>query len=189
MISRLLVGCVIGLLAGAAVAAGLVFGLHTTVFDGSLGIVLAYATAAVTGVLTGLVAGKPIWAHGASIEAGLKAVFGAMLGTVAMFALRKWASGIHPPDWTALGLGGAGGLGDQPASSLPLLGAVLGGLFELDNTGDGPKEGAGVRGRSGSGGVRVDTGKAANAGARRTPSSAEGAPDDDESERKRATKG
>jgi hypothetical protein len=181
MLSRLLVGCVVGLLAGAAVAAGLAFGLDAKVFKEGLGVVLAYGAAAVTGVLTGLVAGKPIWAQGASIEAGLKAVFGAILGTVAMFALRKWV-GVSV-DLTWLWAGAQGKLGDVPAASLPLLGAVLGGLFELDNTGDDSKEGARVRGRPG---VRVDAGKADSAGARRTPSSAEGAPDEDDSERKRA---
>jgi hypothetical protein len=185
MISRLFVGCVLGLLAGAAVAAGLVFGLHAMVFDGSFGVVLAFVAAALTGVLTGLVAGKPIWAHGASIEAGLKAVFGAILGTVGMLALRKWASGVHV-DLSGLGVGGAGALGDLPATSLPLLGAVLGGLFELDNTGDAPKQGTSERGRAASAGVRVAAGKKANAGARRTPSGVEETPDDDENERKRA---
>jgi hypothetical protein len=186
MISRLVVGCVLGLIAGVAVAAALVFGLHTTAYDGALGIVLAYGTAALTGVLTGLVAGKPIWAHGASIEAGLKAVFGAMLGTLAMFALRKWASGVRV-DLTALGIGGAGALGDLPAASLPLIGAVLGGLFELDNTGDSSKDAAARRIPAGPGRARVDPGKAAKGSARRASAGEDTPPvQQDEDERKHA---
>lgn len=185
MIARLFVGCVLGLLAGAAVAAGLVFGLHTPAYDGSLGVVLAYATAAMTGVLTGLVAGKPIWAHGASIEAGLKAVFGAMLGTFAMFALRKWVPGVRV-DLTAFGVGGAGALGDLPAASLPLLGAVLGGLFELDNTADSSKESAARRASAGPVGARVDTANAPKRGARRMSVGSENAPEEDAEDRKHA---
>src|SRR5580704_11431323 len=91
MLRRLLVGLVLGLVVGGLVAAGFVQGLHVLTFgDGTGGALFAYATAAVTGVLTGLVAGKPIWASGAKIEAGLKAVFGALLGAGLMFAIRQW---------------------------------------------------------------------------------------------------
>jgi hypothetical protein len=185
MIARLFIGCVLGLLAGAAVAAGLAFGLHTTTFEGSIGVVLAFASAALTGVLAGLVAGKPIWAHGASIEVGLKAVFGAILGTIAMVALRKWAAGVHV-DMSALGVGGAGGLGDVPAAALPLVGAALGGLFELDNTADGPKQGVGKRVGTRPDGVRVDTGKSSKASKPGARSDGEVAPGDEEDVRKRA---
>ncbi|HEV3193631.1 MAG TPA: hypothetical protein VGY54_24165, partial [Polyangiaceae bacterium] len=59
---------------------------------------------------------------------------GALLGAGAMFALRQWAS-----TWTVdLSVVGAGhsAVGALPGASLPLIGAVLGALFELDNTGD-----------------------------------------------------
>jgi hypothetical protein len=136
MVRRLLVGLVLGFIVGGLVAAGLVAGLHVVDFAFITGgAVLAYLAAAITGVLTGLVAGKPIWATGAKVEAGLKAFFGALIGVGLMFALRQWAGGVRL-DLSAIGAGGPAGLGDLPAASLPLLAAVLGGFFELDNTGE-----------------------------------------------------
>lgn len=145
MVRRLFLGLVIGLLMGGLVAAGLVAGLHITTFMGTGGAVLAYLTAALTGVLTGLVAGKPIWASGAKIEAGLKAFFGALLAAGLMFALRQWAGGFHPPI-TAVTPEDLP-VGDLPAVALPIIAALLGGFFELDNTG-GPED-ATKKGESG----------------------------------------
>jgi len=134
MLRRLLVGLVLGSLVGALLAVGLVAGLKVAVFgDGAGGAVLAYLAAALAGVLTGLVAGKPIWASGAGIEAGLKAFFGALLAAGAMFALRRWAT-AWALDLSTFGAGGPDSAGHLPAVSLPLIGAALGALFELDNT-------------------------------------------------------
>lgn len=133
MLRRLLLGLVIGLLTGGLVAAGLVAGLHMATFTGTGGAVLAYLAAALTGVLTGLVAGKPIWATGGKIEAGLKAFFGALLAAGLMFALRHWGNLAVP----ATAISPAGTLGDLPATALPIIAALLGGFFELDNTGGG----------------------------------------------------
>lgn len=134
MLRRLLVGLILGLIVGGLVAAGLVAGLHQTLFaDDTGGSAFAYLAAAVTGVLTGLVAGKPIWTSGAKIEAGLKAFFGALLGAGLMFAVRKWGS--FPLDLSFAGLpAGPNAAGLLPEVSLPLVAAVLGGFFELDNT-------------------------------------------------------
>jgi hypothetical protein len=160
MLRRLFVGLVIGILVGGAMAAALVSGLKMTTFFGSGGAVLGYLSAALTGVVTGLVAGKPIWASGAKIEAGLKAVVGALLAAGAMFALRQWAGGVTV-DLNAIGAGGPAPLAELPAASLPLIAALLGGFFELDNTGDGEakqrsdgKDGA--RKRVAGPGARVD---------------------------------
>lgn len=135
MLRRLLLGLVIGLLMGGLVAAGLVAGLGLQTFMGTSGIVLAYVSAALTGVLTGLVAGKPIWASGAKIEAGLKAFFGALLAAGLMFALRQWAGGLHAPITAVTPVDLP--VGDLPAAALPIIAALLGGFFELDNTGGG----------------------------------------------------
>jgi hypothetical protein len=140
MLRRLLVGSMLGLVAGGALAAALIAGLGMTTFAGAGGTALGYATAALAGILTGLVAGKPIWASGAKTEAGLKAFFGALLAAGAMFALRQWAGG-----WTldlhSIGAGGPASVAELPAAALPLIAAVIGGLFELDNTGDGDSSG------------------------------------------------
>src|SRR5262245_14946464 len=136
MLKRLIVGLLLGTVIGAVVAAVLVQGLGMWSFAVS-GAVFAYLAAAVTGVLTGLVAGKPIWAADGKIEAGLKAFFGALLSLGAMFAIRTWAK--VDVDLTSL-KAGHGLIGDLPAASLPLVAAVLAGFFELDNTGESKKE-------------------------------------------------
>ncbi len=142
MLRRLLVGLLLGLVVGGLVAAGFVQGLHILTFgDGTGGALFAYASAAVTGVLTGLVAGKPIWASGAKIEAGLKAFFGALIAAGLMFALRQWGGSVPVPV-TAFTEAGRH-LGDLPVTALPMLAAVLGGFFELDNTGGEGEDDAG----------------------------------------------
>ncbi len=131
MLKRLLLGLVIGLVMGGLVAGIAVEGLGLQSFAGAGGTALAYVFAAFTGVLVGLVAGKPIWAKGGQIEAGLKAFFGALLGAGLMFAIRSWLDlrvdldAIHA---------GHGLIGNLPAASLPLIAMLLGGFYEIDNT-------------------------------------------------------
>jgi hypothetical protein len=128
MLKRLIVGLILGTVIGAVVAAVLVQGLGMALFSNA---VFAYLAAAATGVITGLVAGKPIWAADGKIEAGLKAFFGVLLGLGAMFVLRTWAN-VHL-DLSML-KAGEGALGDLPAASLPLMAAVLAGFYEIDNS-------------------------------------------------------
>jgi hypothetical protein len=130
MLKRLLIGLILGFIVGALVAAALVAGFHMTTFP----VFVAYICAAVTGVVVGLVAGKPIWAKGGQIEAGLKAFFGALLGAGGMFAIRQWLK--MDVDLSMIQQGMSGPIGDLPAAALPLIAAVLGGFYELDNTGD-----------------------------------------------------
>lgn len=152
MLKRLIVGLLLGTIVGGVMAAVLVQGLGMTYFSP----VLAYLAAAVTGVMTGLVAGKPIWSADGKIEAGLKAFFGALLSLGAMFAIRTWAK--IDVDLTSL-KAGHGLLGDLPAASLPIVAAVLAGFFELDNTGDSKKDdsekGASAKGAAADKKVRV----------------------------------
>lgn len=129
MLKRLLIGLVIGLVIGAVVAAVLVQGLGWA--HGFPYPVFAYLSAAATGVIAGLVAGKPIWSSDGKIESGLKAFFGVLLALGGMFALRTWAN-IHL-DMSML-KAGEGNLGDLPAASLPLIAAVLAGFYEIDNS-------------------------------------------------------
>lgn len=140
MLKRLFVGLFLGAVVGAILAAVLVQGLGVMSFDTwSLGAFGAYLTAAITGVVTGLVAGKPIWSADGKIEAGLKAFFGALLALGGMFVLRQW---VHVDvDLSALkASAGPAEIGQLPAVSLPLIAAVLASFFELDNTGDGEKK-------------------------------------------------
>ena len=130
MLRRLLFGLIIGLVVGGGIAAGLVFGLHI----GTFGVALAYLFAALTGAITGLVAGKPIWAKGGQIEAGLKGVFGALLAAGAMFALRQWGGGLGDVNLSFVNPSQYGTIGELPMASLPIIAAVLGALYGLDNT-------------------------------------------------------
>src|SRR4051812_18701263 len=85
MLGRLLIGIVKGLLLGGLIGFGLAkLGLAAP------GAIIAYLAAAATGVLVGLIAGKPIWAKDAKIEAGMKAFVGALLGAGLMYAARRW---------------------------------------------------------------------------------------------------
>jgi hypothetical protein len=128
MLKRLIVGLILGTVIGAVVAAVLVQGLGMALFSNA---VFAYLAAAATGVITGLVAGKPIWSADGKIEAGLKAFFGILLALGGMFALRTWAN-VHL-DLSML-KAGEGALGSLPAASLPIIAAVLAGFYEIDNS-------------------------------------------------------
>ena len=92
--------------------------------------VVAYPAAVLVGVLAGLLAGKPIWAKDARIEAGLKAVFGGLLAAGLTFALRSWAK--LDLDLTRFGLG-KGMLGELAVTALPLISVLLSVVFEVDN--------------------------------------------------------
>jgi hypothetical protein len=133
MLRRLILGMLVGLVVGAGLAAGLARLIGTS-FVVPGGFAIAFASAAVAGALTGMVAGKPIWAAGAKVEAGVKAFFGALLGVGAMFALRRWGVTIPGPAW----LGGTAPIGELPEVSIPLIAATLGALFGLDNVPDAP---------------------------------------------------
>jgi len=136
MVKRLFVGLFLGGIIGAIIAAVLVQGLGVMSFaDSTLGAAGAYLAAAVTGVLTGLVAGKPIWSADGKIEAGLKAFFGALIALGGMFVLRQWVH-INVDLHALKASNGPAEIGQLPALSLPIIAAVLAGFFELDNSGD-----------------------------------------------------
>jgi hypothetical protein len=161
MIGRLITGAFIGVLIGLALAAALVkVAGVVTVWP-----IVAYALAALVGALTGLFAGKPIWAAGGQIEAGLKAFFGALLAAGAMFVLRTWVK--VDVDLSRFGAG-VGALGEVPAAALPIIAGVLGALFGIDNTPEAPGSRASepaaksrVRVEKGSSGARARAGGAA----------------------------
>lgn len=179
MVKRLVIGLVLGAILGAVLAAVLVQGLGMVTFAP----VTAYLAAAATGVLTGLVAGKPIWASDGKIEAGLKAFFGALLSLGAMFALRRWVS--VPVDLSAL-KAGSGALGDLPAAALPMIAAALAAFYELDNTGADEEKADGGTAAGGNPGAAKGGKGGKSAKVRVEPDAAEA--DDEEPEEPAATK-
>ena len=137
MLGRLLIGIVKGLLVGGLIGFGLAkLGLAAP------GAIIAYLAAAAPGVLVGLIAGKPIWAKDAKIEAGMKAFVGALLGAGLMYVARRWltmpiplalgplASANESLGEAATSTGTLGGLG---ITSLASVAALLGGFYEADN--------------------------------------------------------
>lgn len=143
MFARLIVGILKGLVLGGLIG----FGLLKIGFAVPPAI-LAYIAASVTGIVIGLVAGKPIWAKDAKIEAGMKAVVGALLGAGLMFAVRKWLTmPLMPALPDALGAtqqiadaakksGDVVALGQFSMTSLAVIAAALGGFYDADNTPD-----------------------------------------------------
>lgn len=134
MLGRLFIGIVKGLIVGSLLGFGLVkLGL------GMPGAVIAYLAAALTGVVIGLVAGKPIWAKDAKIEAGTKAFVGALLGVGLMAAARNWLmlplpfslGPLAPQDAT---------FGGFAMTALAGIAALLGGFYEADNDSTGEEE-------------------------------------------------
>ncbi|MGZ3422095.1 MAG: hypothetical protein ACXVEF_37010 [Polyangiales bacterium] len=128
MLKRLVVGLILGLVIGGFLGYGL-FQLLPTAMSG----ILAYAFAAVTGVIVGLVAGKPIWAKGGAIEAGLKAFVGALLACGILFGLRFLSFKVP-----AVAMFPAEEIGKHPLASLMAISTVLAMFYEIDN--DAPKE-------------------------------------------------
>lgn len=130
MLKRLLVGLLIGVVLGGLLGYGL-FQVLPTAMAG----ILAYAFAAATGVLVGLVAGKPIWAKGAAVEAGLKAFVGALLAMGILFGIRF--IGVTIP---AMAEFPAAELGRHPLTALGAIAVLLSVFYELDNTGGDEEE-------------------------------------------------
>jgi hypothetical protein len=133
MLKRLVIGLVTGLAIGAIVAVALVQGMGMT----TMGPAWAYLFAAVVGALSGMIAGKPIWAKGGQIEAGLKTFFGALLAVGAMFVLRMW---VHVNVDLDSFHAGHGEIGELPAVAFPAIGALLAAFFEVDNSGEDKEE-------------------------------------------------
>jgi hypothetical protein len=135
MLKRLVYGLIFGLFVGGLLAAAVVKGLGELSFGPTGGgAALAYVFAAVTGVLVGLVAGKPIWASGGQIEAGLKAVVGAGIAAAGMWAMRRWLN--VELDLHGIGAGPLAptAAGHLPAVTLPAIAGLLGAFYEADNT-------------------------------------------------------
>lgn len=141
MLGRLIVGILKGLVLGGLIGFGLLkLGMA---FPAA---VFAYLAAALAGVLIGLIAGKPIWAKDARIEAGMKAGVGALLGAGLMYAARRWLTMEVPAGLLSVTgaaaptQAGAATLGHFGITSLAAIAAVIGGFYDADNTPEPEKE-------------------------------------------------
>src|SRR5882672_3482282 len=113
MLKRLIFALLEGALPGAAAA----FALSAVGQGGASSAPAMYAAMAIVGVLTGLLAGRPIWAKSAKIEGLLKAVAGLFISVTVLFGVRKWLPGMSV-DLGAFGAG-AGPVGSLPWVALP----------------------------------------------------------------------
>jgi hypothetical protein len=144
MVLRLLIGLLKGIVIGGLVG----FGLAKLGFAAP-GAIIAYLAAAVSGSLVGLVAGKPIWAKEAKIEAGMKAVVGALLGAGLMWLARSFLKVPIPLELGDLAAANDslqetarnGTLGGLAITSLALVTGVLGAFYDADNTPSDENEG------------------------------------------------
>jgi len=127
MLNRVAPGVLVGLIFGVCGALGII--VECGAF--TVGATAAYLLAAATGVVMGVIAGKPCWARNAGLECALKAVFGASVATFCVFLLRRWV----PLDVDLRSFhAGSGSLGALPAAFLPLVAMALACLYELDDT-------------------------------------------------------
>ena len=124
MFKRLIVG--VG--KGSAVAAIVVAALRALSANWS-SVAVVYSASVVAGLLTGLVAGRPVWRRGSKLEASVKAVVGAFIATTTLFGIRKWLPHVE----VDLGAFGRGPLGEVPAASLPIVASALALVFEIDH--------------------------------------------------------
>jgi hypothetical protein len=90
-----------------------------------------YVAAAVVGVSTGLLAGRPIWAKSAKIEGALKAVVGLFISVTMLFGIRRWLPGVSV-DLGAIAAG-SGPIGSVPWIVLPGLGVAYAVVLEIDD--------------------------------------------------------
>src|SRR3982751_3895691 len=128
MFRRFLLGLIEGLSIGIALALAAVHGLGLA----TPGPWLAALLAAVVGLTVGLIAGRPVWAKNAKVEALLKSGAGAVVAALLSLAARRW---LHAPvDLSEFSLG-IGPVGQLTAISLPAIACALALFFELDDGG------------------------------------------------------
>jgi hypothetical protein len=131
MFRRLLLGLAEGLLVGLALGIVCTRELGLGAPSGVTLVLLG----SVAGAVTGLVAGRPVWARNAKVEALLKSAVGAVLGGALSLAFSHWLKGTLDLRGFALGVGP---IGQRSVSLLPAVTSVLALLFELDDDGKRP---------------------------------------------------
>jgi len=143
MLKRLGLGLLKGLALGAAIGAAFHFGLGVTAVGAFVGFLLAMLTGLVGGVLSG----KPPWKKGAWIESLLKGAVGTGVGALLYWLATAFVSFKLPFALGAIPAGTAWTA--APLLFAPAIAGVWAALVELDNTGDAeeaaPTEPAGAK--------------------------------------------
>ncbi len=132
MLKRLVVGLLKGTLIGAALGAGVHFGLGWTEASGLLAYLLSMGAGATAGVL----AGTPVWRQATWIESVLKAVAGVGVGALLYWVSVRWGDFQLPVALPSVASGTS--WTDVPLLFMTGVSAVFGTLVELDNTPDEP---------------------------------------------------
>lgn len=126
----------LGVLKGGAIGALLGWAALKLGIAGGFG---AGATYAAIGALVGLVCGKPIWRQETIWTSILKGLFGLGAGIGLYVLSRKLLGGVHVDFAASLGAPADRALVDIPLLLGPLVGAVPGMFFEIDDSvGSGP---------------------------------------------------
>jgi hypothetical protein len=136
-----MVRVVLGLLKGAVVGGALGFAaLKLGVGGGAAG----FLTYALIGSLVGMICGKPPWRQDTFWTSAIKGLVGVGVG-IGMFWLgQKVLGGIHVSLPASLGVAPDRSIAELPIILGPLVGAIWGGIVEVD---DGGSSGAADKGK------------------------------------------
>jgi hypothetical protein len=131
---------VLGILKGGAIGAALGWAALKLGVAGGAGAGLTYA---VIGALVGLVCGKPIWRQETIWTSILKGLFGLGAGVGLFYLSRKLFGGMHLGFTANLGVPADRPLVDIPLVLGPIVGAIPGIFFEVDDAAGGTPDKAG----------------------------------------------
>jgi hypothetical protein len=132
---------VLGLLKGAVVGGVLGFAaLKLGVGGGAAG----FLTYALIGGLVGMVCGKPPWRQDTFWTSAIKGVVGVGVGVGLFWLGRKLLGGMHVSLPASLGVPPDRSIAELPIILGPLVGAIWGGIVEID---DGGSSGAADKGK------------------------------------------
>jgi hypothetical protein len=127
-----MVRVVLGLLKGAVVGAALGWAALKLGVGGGAAAFLTYA---LIGGIVGMVCGKPPWRQDTFWTSALKGLFGVGVG-IGLYVLgRKFLPGAHVSLPAALGAPPDRSIAELPILIGPIIGAVLGTFFEVDDGG------------------------------------------------------
>jgi hypothetical protein len=127
-----MVRVVLGLLKGAVVGGALGFAALKLGVGGGAAAFLTYA---LIGGLVGMVCGKPPWRQDTFWTSAIKGVVGVAVGIGLFWLGRKLLGGMHVSLPASLGVSPDRSIAELPIILGPLVGAIWGGIVEIDDGG------------------------------------------------------